>query len=71
MKPQDLVFIIVVALLLFIRKPRYAVLLGSVCLVIAIPLFHFWVFFTAERLTMYAAGFYLVAIILFGFQNRK
>ena len=71
MKPQDLLFILVLLILLFIRKPMYAVIAASVCLIIAMPLFHLWIFFTAERLTMYAGGFYLCAIILVWFHQKR
>ena len=64
MKPQDILFLIVLALLLYKHKPKWFVLAGLACLVLSMPLFHFWVFFTAERLVYYAVGFFLVAIVL-------
>ena len=64
MKPQDIVFFIVFAILLFSRKPRALVWAGLVSLALAIPLFAKWIFFTAERLTWYAAAFFLAFIIL-------
>lgn len=63
MKIQDILFIISVILLLWKGNSRFFVICGLVCLVLAIPLFHFWVFFTAERLVMYAVGFFLVGIL--------
>jgi hypothetical protein len=64
MKPQDIVFILIVLLLLWKRNPKYFILTGLAGLVLAIPLFQFWIFFTAERLVMYAVGFLFVGIIL-------
>lgn len=63
MKIQDLGFIIVLLILIGLRKPRLAAAAGLGCLILAMPLFHFWIFFTAQRLTMYAAAFFLVSII--------
>lgn len=71
MKPQDILFIIILIALLFLRKPRLLVLAGLICLFLSIPLFARWVFFTAERLDYYAAGFLLAAIIWFWFRGKK
>lgn len=71
MKPQDILFILILLALLFWRKPRFLVSAGLVCFILSIPLFSFWVFFTAERLVMYAAGFLLMAVILFLFTLKK
>jgi len=65
MKPQDILFIILLLGILFLRRPRILVAAGLICLFFSIPLFAHWVFFTAERLVMYAAGFFLAAIISF------
>jgi hypothetical protein len=71
MKPQDILFIIVLlVVLLFKRNPKYFVVGGLVCLVLAMPLFHFWVFFTAERLVWYGAAFLLAAILIFLFKKE-
>ena len=64
MKPQDLFFFAVLLVLLGLRKPVYLVWAGLGCLALAIPLFAKWVFFTAERLTWYAAAFFLVFILI-------
>jgi len=71
MKPQDILFIIILVALLALRKPRRLVYAGLLCLLLAMPLFYFYIFFTAERLVMYAAGFLFVAIILFWFRKKK
>lgn len=68
MKPQDIVFFAVLIVLLVIpklRKPNIFVVLGLACLVVAMPLFAFWIFFTAQHLVWYSLGFFLIAIILF------
>jgi hypothetical protein len=62
MKIQDIGFIIAIILLLVARKPKLFVYAGLASLVLAIPLFAKWIFFTAERLTWYSAGFFLCFI---------
>lgn len=64
MKIQDLAFILFFLFALWRRSPRFSIIVGLFCLVISIPLFKFWIFFTAERLTWYGAVFFLHAIIL-------
>ena len=71
MKPQDIVFLIVLIILLFFRKNNYLVVVGLVCLVTAIPLFAKHIFFTAEHLTYYATGFFLIAIMWKVYENRN
>lgn len=61
MKPQDIMFIMILGILVLVRKPSLFVVAGLVSLVFAIPLFSTWVFFTAQRLTWYA-GFFFLAI---------
>lgn len=63
MKIQDIVFFIILGILLLINKPRWYVYAGLICLVIAMPLFAGWIFFTAERLTWYAGAFFLLAVL--------
>ncbi len=64
MKPQDIAFFFVFAVLLAVRKPRLLVGAGLFSLLLAIPLFATWTFFTAERLTWYAAAFFLTFILI-------
>ena len=73
MKIQDLIFFMVLILLIVKRDPRLAAICGILCLVTSVPLFTFWIFFTAERLTWYAAAFFLLAIVfnLFGSKNER
>jgi hypothetical protein len=63
MKPQDVVFLVVFIVLLLLKKPRLFLIAGLVSWLLAIPLFAKWVFFTAERLTWYGAGFVLAFLI--------
>jgi hypothetical protein len=71
MKIQDIVFFAVLALLIFKRNPQLIVICGILCLILSIPLFSFWIFFTAERLTWYAAAFFLLAIIFYLFKSNE
>jgi hypothetical protein len=64
MKFQDIIFLVIFFLVLLKRDSRIATLAGITCLVLSIPLFALWVFFTAEHLVWYAAGFFLVSIVL-------
>jgi len=65
MKIQDIAFFAVLFLLIFKRNPKLAAICGTLCLISSIPLFSFWIFFTAERLVWYAAAFFLLAIIFY------
>lgn len=64
MKPQDIAFIVIFIALIIYRKPKLLVAAGLACLLISMPLFAKWIFFTAERLTWYAAAFFLLAIVV-------
>lgn len=64
MKPQDIAFGVVFLAILLVRKPKVLLIAGIVCFILAIPLFATWVFFTAERLTWYGAGFILAYLLL-------
>ncbi|MBI5613802.1 hypothetical protein HY947_02670 [Candidatus Gottesmanbacteria bacterium] len=55
MKPQDIIFFIIFFGLISQRKFEWLAVLGLFCIVLSIPLFSLWIFFTAERLTWYAA----------------
>jgi hypothetical protein len=71
MKIQDLGFFILLMVLLFVkRNPQWLIVAGLLCLVLAMPLFHFWIFFTAERLVWYASAFIFTAILLMFFRRR-
>lgn len=71
MKIQDIGFFLACITLFFIRRPILFVWAGFTCLVIAIPLFATWTFFTAERLTWYAAAFFLSFILISLLLPRK
>lgn len=64
LKPQDIVFIIVFILLLFKRDAKLFVAAGLLCLIVSIPLFAKWIFFTAERLISYGFVFLFIAVLL-------
>ncbi|HEX8965791.1 MAG TPA: hypothetical protein VF820_05165 [Patescibacteria group bacterium] len=70
MKIQDMLFLIVLAVLLFKHKSSWFLSAGVICLIISIPLFAKWVFFTAEHLTWYAAAFFLCAVIFAYFRVK-
>ena len=71
MKPQDVLFI-VVALVSWtaLRRVRFFAALGISLFLIAIPLFALHVFFTAERLTWYAAFFIGSALCISHFRSH-
>lgn len=71
MKTQDIIFLIILIFLVFKQNPRLSVVVGIVSLVLSIPLFSFWIFFTAERLTWYAAAFFFLAIVLQIIKSKK
>jgi hypothetical protein len=71
MKPQDIIFVIIFIGLFFVKKQEAFVWAGLVCLLGAIPLFARWTFFTAERLTWYAAAFFFTFIIFSFVKERK
>lgn len=71
MKIQDVVFFIIFVFLILSQRPRWTVIIGLFFLFLAIPLFSFWIFFTAERLIWYAAACFLLAMIMYVFQYKK
>jgi hypothetical protein len=73
MKIQDLGFFLLFGLVLWRRNSRLSIIIGLICLILAIPLFKFWIFFTAERLTWYAAAFFAFAILtqIFDLAKKK
>lgn len=71
MKPQDILFIAVLVVLLIFRRPRWLVIAGLISLAASIPLFTFWIFFTAERFVYYAWAFFTVASIMLLLKNKR
>lgn len=61
MKPQDILFILILTILIWKRKSKYFTLAGLFFLILSIPFFNFWIFFTAERLVLYAFTLLLIA----------
>jgi hypothetical protein len=64
MKPQDVVFLVVLIFLLLSYRKKFLLAAGLLCYAIAIPLFAKWIFFTAERLTWYGSLFILLALLI-------
>ncbi len=64
MKIQDILFFLILIFFFYKKNLKWIVGSGLFCLIFSIPLFAKWIFFTAERLTWYAAGFFLLAICL-------
>ncbi|HUD20141.1 MAG TPA: hypothetical protein VMR81_06895 [Patescibacteria group bacterium] len=71
MKIQDLGFFVIFIILFSARKPKWFVYAGLLCLLVAIPLYAKWVFFTGERLVLYAGGFLLTYILRERFTQRN
>ena len=71
MKIQDLLFVLVFLFVFWRRSSQLAIIIGLICLLLAIPFFKFWIFFTAERLTWYAAAFFLLAVIKLALKNNE
>ena len=71
MKIQDIIFFALFIILFFRKDPKLAAVFGIASLIISIPLFAAWIFFTAERLTWYAAAFFFLTIILSIIQKNK
>ena len=70
MKPQDILFFLFVFVFIYKHNAKWATIAGIVCIAISIPLFAKWIFFTAERLTWYGAGFFLLAILFYFFDKK-
>lgn len=70
MKPQDLFFIVLLAIVVLLQKPRLFAWVGVICLAASFVLYTQWIFFTAQRLVMYAACFFLCSTI-FSFLRKS
>jgi len=71
MKPQDIIFILILIILLYKRKVEWFVYAGLACLIVSTPLFYFQIFFTAQRLTYYAVAFFTTAVLIYIFKLKK
>lgn len=71
MKPQDIIFIFILIILLYKRKAEWFVYAGLACLIVSAPLFYFQIFFTAQRLTHYAVAFFTIAVLIYILKLKK
>lgn len=74
MKAQDIVFIFVTIVLMALRQPRMFVRVALASTAVSVPLFAFWVFFTAQRLVLYAAAWlalYCIYMLLTQRENGR
>lgn len=71
MKIQDLAFFVILLLLIWLKNFKLTALFGLFSLSLALPLFTFWIFFTAERLTWFAASFFFASLIQYFLYQRK
>lgn len=71
MKIQDIVFIIVLLFLLYKHNSILFTIVGLGCLILSIPLFSLWIFFTADKLVWYAAMLIFIAIVINIYHMRK
>jgi hypothetical protein len=63
MKPQDLLFFGTLLFLFYKKSSKLSASFGTASLILSIPLFSLWIFFTAERLTWYAAAFFFLSVL--------
>lgn len=70
MKPQDILFIFLLAILIYKKSPKLFVGAALICLLISMPLFQFWIFFSAQRLVAYSFVFLLIAVVFFFFKKK-
>lgn len=71
MKIQDLVFLVVLAVIILFKRWSWLWWAGVACLILAIPLFATWTFFTAQRLVWYAILFLAAFVFLSALRLRK
>ncbi len=70
MKPQDILFFIAFIVFIVLRKPKPLVILGLICMIVSIPLFSSWVFFTAQRLVYYSVVFLTAASLILIYKRK-
>ncbi|MFH0863609.1 MAG: hypothetical protein V1858_00760 [Candidatus Gottesmanbacteria bacterium] len=71
MKIQDIIFLAIFLTTLWLRNYQLTAFIGLFCLILAMPLFVFWIFFTAQRLVIYGAIFFILTIILCLFDIKR
>ena len=64
MKIQDGIFFILLIVIALFKKPALLSIFGVIFLILATPLFAGWIFFTAQRLVIYAAVCFFFSIFL-------
>ena len=64
MKIQDILFLVLLAILLFKHKENSFVAFGLSCFLLAMPFFYLYIFFTAERLVYYGVLLILAEVFL-------
>jgi hypothetical protein len=69
-KPQDLVFILLTAIIAMAGRTSWLPVLAIIFFLLSALLFSFRIFFTAERLVMYALVYVLVFAVLWAFRFR-
>jgi hypothetical protein len=70
MKLQDVILVLIGCALLVKRDARVCFMAGLACILISIPFFASWVFFTGQRLLWYAAVYFMSGII-FSLRDMK
>lgn len=63
MKIQDIFFVVILAFVAWNKNRTLLVFAGLGSLILSMPLFAGWIFFTAQRLTWYAGAFFSVYIL--------
>lgn len=70
MKPQDLLFIILLIVLLRYKNAKFLIVFATGFLILAIPLYYLQTFFTAQRFVEYFFFLLFLATILFLFEKK-
>jgi len=70
MKIQDILFLFVLAFLIYKRDSRLSLIFGLGALALSIPLFYLQIFFTAQHLVYYALAFILLAVLIMIFKEK-
>lgn len=70
MKIQDILFLVVLIFLIFKKDSRLSLYAGVGSILLSIPLFYLQIFFTAEHLIWYSAGFLVLTLALTVFKEK-
>jgi len=71
MKPQDIIFVVILAVLLFRKDAKLFAISGVTFLFLSMPLFNFWIFFTAQRFVLYACICFSLCLLLVLLKQSK